>query len=84
MSLQGIDYIERGNSLALGVFRVGDSITDDTLKEGLEDTSGLFIDHWCTRQDRAWRGKQQRNLLAEIRLTPPRRARRRIAGLVMP
>ena len=24
---------------------VGDGITDDTLKEGLEDTTGLLVDH---------------------------------------
>ena len=27
------------------LFSVGDSVTDDRLKEGLEDTAGLFIDH---------------------------------------
>src|SRR5271163_198717 len=30
------------------------------------------------------RRKHENDILAEIRLTPPRRARRRIAGLVMP
>jgi hypothetical protein len=29
-------------------------------------------------------GEDERNILAEIRFTPPRRARRRIAGLVIP
>jgi hypothetical protein len=28
------------------VLSVGDSITDDTLKEGLENTAGLLVDHW--------------------------------------
>jgi hypothetical protein len=27
------------------VLGVGDGITDDTLEEGLEDTTGLFVDH---------------------------------------
>jgi hypothetical protein len=27
------------------VFGVGDGITDDTLKEGLENTTGLLVDH---------------------------------------
>jgi hypothetical protein len=27
------------------VLCVGDGITDDTLKEGLEDTTGLLVDH---------------------------------------
>jgi hypothetical protein len=28
------------------VLSVGDGVTDDTLEEGLEDTAGLFVDHW--------------------------------------
>ena len=44
LSLQSIDDIHGGDSLPLGMFSVGDSITDDVLKEDLEDTTGLFID----------------------------------------
>ena len=44
LSLEGIDDIHSGDSLPLGVFGVGDSITDDVLKEDLEDTTGLLID----------------------------------------
>jgi len=44
LPLQGIDDIHGGDSLPLGVLGVGDSITDDVLKENLEDTSGLLID----------------------------------------
>jgi hypothetical protein len=44
LSLEGIDNIHGSDSLPLGVFGVGDSITDDILKEDLEDSSGLFID----------------------------------------
>ena len=45
MSLEGIDNIERSDCLALGVLSVGDSITDDALEEGLQNTTGLFVDH---------------------------------------
>ena len=44
MSLESIDNIHGSDSLPLGVFGVGDSVTDDVLKEDLEDTSGLLID----------------------------------------
>ena len=45
LTLQGVHNIERSDSLALGVLSVGDSVTDDALKEGLEDTTGLLVDH---------------------------------------
>ena len=45
LPLQGVDDIQRGDGLALGVLSVGDGITDDTLEEGLQDTSGLLVDH---------------------------------------
>jgi hypothetical protein len=45
LALEGVDNIEGGDSLALGVLSVGDSVTDDTLEEGLENTTGLFVDH---------------------------------------
>ena len=44
LPLEGIDDIHGGDSLPLGVFGVGDGITDDVLKEDLEDTTGLLID----------------------------------------
>ena len=46
LSLERVDDIQRGHGLALGVLGVGDGVTDDTLEEGLENTSGLFVDHW--------------------------------------
>lgn len=46
LSLQSVDNIERGDGFALGVLSVGDGITDDALEEGLEDTAGLFVDHY--------------------------------------
>lgn len=45
MTLEGVDNVERGDGLALGVLSVGDSVTNDTLEEGLEDTASLFVNH---------------------------------------
>jgi hypothetical protein len=45
LSLESVDDIERSDSLALGVLSVGDSVTDDTLQEGLQDTTSLLVDH---------------------------------------
>ncbi len=44
MALEGIDDIEGGNGLALGVLGVGHGITDDVFEKHLEDTTGLFVD----------------------------------------
>jgi hypothetical protein len=54
LALERVNNVKRGDSLALGVLGVGDGVTDDTLKEGLENTTGLFVDHCkevnsCTR-----------------------------------
>lgn len=86
LSFEGINNIERCDGLALGVFCVGDGITNDTLEEGLQDTTCLFVDHWNDALALGTNIVMNRagNVLAEIRLTPPRRARRRMAGLVMP
>lgn len=45
LSLERVDHVERSNSLALGVLSVCDRVADDTLQEGLENTSGLLVDH---------------------------------------
>ena len=45
MALKSIDYVQGGDGLALSVLGVRDSITNDTFKEGLEDTTGLLVDH---------------------------------------
>jgi hypothetical protein len=45
LALESVDNVEGGDGLALGVLSVGDSVTDDTLEEGLEDTTGLLVDH---------------------------------------
>ena len=53
LALEGIDNVERSDSLALGVFGVGDGITDDTLEEGLEHTTSLLVDHGRNTLDTA-------------------------------
>jgi len=45
LSLESVDDIEGGNGLALGVLGVGDGVTNDTLEEGLQDTTSLLVDH---------------------------------------
>jgi hypothetical protein len=45
LSLECVDNIEGSNSLALCVLSVCDSIADNTFEEGLENTSGLLVDH---------------------------------------
>ncbi|ELU06605.1 hypothetical protein CAPTEDRAFT_189241 [Capitella teleta] len=41
---EGVDDVHGGDSLPLGVLSVGDGITDDILKEDLQNTSGLLVD----------------------------------------
>ena len=48
LSLKSIDNIERCDGLALRVLSVGDSITDNTLEESLQDTTSLFVNHFET------------------------------------
>jgi hypothetical protein len=45
LTLEGVDDVERSDGLALGVLSVGDSVANDTLEEGLENTAGLLVDH---------------------------------------
>jgi hypothetical protein len=45
LSLERVDNVERGNRLSLGVLGVGDGVANDTLKESLEHTAGLLVDH---------------------------------------
>ena len=46
LSFQSVDDIHGGDSLPLGMLGVGDGITDDILKELLENTTGLLIDEY--------------------------------------
>jgi len=45
LSLESVDDIERSDGLSLSVLSVGYCITDNTLEEGLQNTTGLFVDH---------------------------------------
>ena len=44
LPFQSIDDIHGGDGLPLGMLGVGDCITDDILKEDLEDATGLLVD----------------------------------------
>jgi hypothetical protein len=44
LTLEGVDDVEGGDGLSLGVLGVGDGVTDDVLEENLQDTTGLFVD----------------------------------------
>lgn len=44
LSLQSVDDIHGGDGFPAGVLAVGDGITDDVLKEDLQDASGLLVD----------------------------------------
>ena len=44
LPLEGVDNIHGSDSLPASVLGVGDGITDDVLKEDLEDTAGLLVD----------------------------------------
>ena len=43
LSLEGVDDVQSGDGLALGVLSVGHRVTDDVLEKDLEDTAGLFV-----------------------------------------
>lgn len=45
LALEGVDYIERGDGLALGMLSIGNGITNNTLEECLENTASLLVDH---------------------------------------
>ena len=44
LALQSVDDVHGSDGLSLGVLSVGDGISDDVLKEDLEDSTGLFVD----------------------------------------
>ena len=45
------------DSIPLGVFSVGDRVTDDVLEEDLENTTSLFVDETRDTLDTATAGK---------------------------
>lgn len=44
LALEGVDDIHGGDRLPLGVFGVGDGVTDHVLQENLENSAGLLVD----------------------------------------
>lgn len=89
LSLKCVHDIEGSDSLALGVLSVCDRVANDILQEDLEDASGLLVDETCQSQESVLGCPSSLMLFhkvnpPEIRFTPPRRARRRIAGFVIP
>ena len=44
LPLKSVDNIHGSDGLPAGVLGVGDGVTDDVLKENLEDTAGLLVD----------------------------------------
>ena len=44
LALEGVDDIHGGDGLPASMLGVGDRVTDDVLKENLEDTAGLLVD----------------------------------------
>ena len=57
LALEGVDDVEGGDGLALGVLRVGDGVADDVLKEDLEDTAGLLVDEAADALDATTAGQ---------------------------
>ena len=44
LPLEGVHYVHSSDGLPLGMLGVSDGVTDDTLQEHLEHTTGLFVD----------------------------------------
>ena len=57
LALESVDDIHGGDGLSLGVLAVGDCVTDDVLKEHLQDTTGLLVDEAGDTLDSTTTGK---------------------------
>ena len=57
LTLQSVDDIHGGDSLAACVLSVGDGVTDHVLKKDLQDTAGLFVDESRNALDTTTAGK---------------------------
>ena len=57
LALERVDHIKGGHGLAAGMLSVGDRVADNVLKEGLEDTAGLFVHHSGDALDSTTTGK---------------------------
>jgi len=53
LALEGVHDIHGRDSLATSVLGVGDRVTDDILKEDLEDTASLLVDETTDTLDTA-------------------------------
>ena len=53
LPLEGVDDIHGGDGLPASMLGVGDGVTDDVLKEDLEDTAGLLVDEATDALDTA-------------------------------
>ena len=60
LTLKCVDNVQGGDSLALGVFGVCDGVANNTFEEGLQNTSGLFVDHWDMSVCGSWEGTGER------------------------
>ena len=45
LTLESVHNVQASDGLALGVLGIGDCIADDAFEEGLENATGLFVDH---------------------------------------
>lgn len=57
LAFEGVDDVHGSHGLPLGVLGVCDGITDDILKEHLQDTSGLLVDETADTLDTTSAGK---------------------------
>ncbi len=57
LTLKGVDNIHGSDSLTTSMLGVGDRVTDDVLKEDLEDTTGLLVDETTDTLNTATTGR---------------------------
>ena len=67
MSLEGIDDIEGGDGLSLGVLGVGNGVLDNVLEELSEDNSGLVIDEGADSLDTTSSGESSDSWLGDTK-----------------
>ena len=65
LSLEGIDDIEGGDGLSLGVLGVGNGVLDNVLEELSEDNSGLVIDEGADSLDTTSSGESSDSWLGD-------------------
>lgn len=50
LALESVDDVHGGDGLALGVFGVGDSVSDHILQEDFQNTARLFVYEPCKQE----------------------------------